>query len=140
MVSTRAHLQRQLDDHRKALDERYQTQLRETVTALDSINRRLDLLNELRVGIATKADVDAVERRMTELSENGSAHLTRAEYESQHQTLEIRIGDLATRMDRAEGRSQALPINLTRLVAFGTLALLSLALIGFVISLIAHGI
>jgi hypothetical protein len=95
--------QRQLDDLRSILDERYRTQTealkaafaeRETavraallsqekaVTKAEvAADKRFDLLNELRVGVATKEQVDALDKR---------------------------ISEIAARIDRTEGRSTGL--------------------------------
>jgi uncharacterized membrane protein len=72
-IPLREYLQRQLDDLRTMLDERHTTSTEAVKTALTeqqralqvsvvSIDKRLDLLNELRVGVATKAEVEALEK------------------------------------------------------------------------------
>jgi hypothetical protein len=72
-VPLREYFQRQHDDLRTMLDERHTTSTKAVETALAeqqralqvsvvSIDKRLDLLNELRVGVATKAEVEALEK------------------------------------------------------------------------------
>ena len=87
-VPLREHMQRQLDDMRRMLDERHvaaqtaliaalATQEKALDKALTAINERLHLLNELRDDVATRAEVGALEKEQA---------------------------NLASRMDRSEGR------------------------------------
>lgn len=87
-VPLREHMQRQLDDMRRMLDERHvaaqtaliaalATQEKALDKALTAINERLHLLNELRDDVATRAEVGALEKEQV---------------------------NLASRMDRSEGR------------------------------------
>lgn len=87
----REHFQRQLDDLRSMLDERYRTQTEalkaafaaqetavgaallsqeKAVTKAEvAADKRFDLLNELRVGVATKEQVDALDKRISEITD-----------------------------------------------------------------------
>lgn len=71
--------QRQLDDFRNLLDERYTTQTKALDAAFlsaekavskaeTSADKRFELLNELRVGVATKDELDALEKLVVTLS------------------------------------------------------------------------
>lgn len=55
--------------------ERYESQFDNLKIALDSMNRRLDLLNELRSGVATRDQLDALEKEMNTIT----SRLERAE-------------------------------------------------------------
>jgi hypothetical protein len=97
------HLQRQMDDLRALLDERYSTQTeavkaafaaqeasngaalgaqeKAVIKAENAADKRFDLLNELRQGVATKEQIEA---------------------------LALRVSDLKERLDKTEGRSGGL--------------------------------
>lgn len=112
------YMQRQLDDMRRMLDERYATQTKAVDAAfaaqqlalaagLLSINARLELLNELRVGVATKGDIEALEKL---------------------------VNSLLSRLDRSEGKGTGLQAGwvylLGAIAAIGTIVSLYLALRG----------
>lgn len=69
------------NDMKELLDERYRSQLREINSALQAINERLAILNELRSNVATEASVEAIEKV---------------------------VGIVSARLDRIEGKSAGL--------------------------------
>jgi hypothetical protein len=77
-VSLRTFFQRQFDDLLRLLDERHQanqtamsaalSSAKEAVTKAEgAVDERLKLLNELRSGVATTAELEALEKRVMEL-------------------------------------------------------------------------
>jgi hypothetical protein len=97
----RAHMQQRLDDLNVKLDERHLAQATALTAALaaqekaldkalTAINERLHLLNELRDDVATTAEVGALEKEQA---------------------------NLASRMDRSEGRGTGLNTGWGYLVA-----------------------
>lgn len=62
------HLRELSDERDRRYEQRFQSSEVALGNARESINRRLDLLNELREGVATEAEVRALEKRVNELS------------------------------------------------------------------------
>lgn len=87
----REHFQRQHEDLRSMLDERYRTQTdavraafaaqetavnaallsqeKAVVKAEVAADKRFDLLNELRIGVATREQIDALDKRVDDIND-----------------------------------------------------------------------
>lgn len=62
------HLRDLMDERDKRYEQRFQSSEIALGNARESINRRLDLLNELREGVATEAEVRALEKVVNDLA------------------------------------------------------------------------
>lgn len=117
-VPLREYFQRQHDDLGVKLDERHAAQRlaieaalaeqqRALTVAVVSTDKRLDLLNELRVGVATRAEVEALEKL---------------------------VNGLMSRLDRTEGKGAGLSSGWAMLIGavglIGTFVAIYLALKG----------
>lgn len=87
-VSLREHIEALMRAQALQAEQRYQAQQSAILSALASLNMRLDLLNELREGVATKTELDGLEKRMN--------------------AMDDRLNELSSRLDRIEGRSTGL--------------------------------
>jgi hypothetical protein len=56
-------------EQEKRYEQRFQSSETALVNARDSINRRLDLLNELRQGVATEAEIKALTKVVDDLKD-----------------------------------------------------------------------
>jgi hypothetical protein len=102
-------------DRDKMLDERKHEQDKQVTTALTAINERLGTMNELRGAL------DDFARRT----------ISREEYDAAHDALVLRVTELASRLDRSEGRGSGLNAGwiylLGAIAAAGTVVSLLLA-------------
>lgn len=72
MNSEVRHLRDIMDERDRRYQQRFESDGVARENALDSINRRLDLLNELRQGVATDVELRALEKQVNELSKRMS--------------------------------------------------------------------
>jgi len=61
------HLRDLMDERDKRYEQRFLASEKETVTSRTDLQARLDVLNELRGGVATTAEVEALEKILNEL-------------------------------------------------------------------------
>lgn len=108
-----AHMQRQLDDFRSQMDERYQRQNASIVTANTETEIRFASVNEFR---QQQADII-------------SLFLPRAEADVRFQALNQRLESLATSRDSAAGRLGGLDRGWAAVVAIAAVAAVVISLI-----------
>ncbi len=83
----RKHLERRIDDNDLRYEQRFQSSERALVTALDSANKRLDAMNEVR----------------GQLSDQARLFMPRLEFEAQHRAIVDQISLITSRLDKIEG-------------------------------------
>lgn len=99
------HFENQMNDHADRAIERYNTQLREIVTAQAAMDKRLDSINEFR----------------EQLRDQEMTYLTKAEYQSAHKYLMERVETLGHRADKSDGRAAGIMVAISAIAAIMTI-------------------
>jgi hypothetical protein len=135
-----AHVQQRMNSLQMLLDERYATQTKAVESAFSAADRAVNaalLAAEKAVGKAESAAekrFDAVNEFRGQLADQASTFMPRAEAETRLQALAEKIDDLATRIDKSEGRGTGLNAGwvylLAAIAAVGTIITVYVALRG----------
>lgn len=119
----RQHLQKQLDDQRVLLDERYATQTKALDAAFKAAEQAVQTALASAEKAVTKAET-AAERRFESVNEfrqtltdQAATFMPRAEAESRLVALAEKLDGLATRIDKSEGHSGGINAGWVCLVA-----------------------
>jgi hypothetical protein len=94
-----AHIQRQLDDMRRMLDERAIAADRAVAAALDAAEKAV-----AKAESAAERRFESVNEFRAQLTDQTATFIPRKEYDVAHQSLIDRLGELQSRVDRAEGQ------------------------------------
>jgi polyhydroxyalkanoate synthesis regulator phasin len=106
-VGEAEHLRDVIDERDKRYEQRFQASEKALAEAKTSIDSRLDLLNELRGGVATKPEIEALEKIID--------------------ALRGQVADLRDRLGNRDGRSAGMTAGWGILVGAVLLALAVLA-------------
>ena len=122
-VSLRDHVEHRIEEMDRRIYQAIDSRDKALRVAVDELNARLELLNELRGNVATKADLENVTAQLLDLSQRleaqGNSYVSEQTYATRHQEIERRM----TEVD--QWRS-----NLTgRIVGFATVGGLFVAMV-----------
>lgn len=129
------YFQRQLDDLRVLLDERYATQTKALDAAFAAADKAVAaaLLSAkeavTKAETATEKRFDSVNEFRAALSDQSALFLPRTEYAANHQNLADRVSDLTDRINRSEGSTEGVRVSAGVLASVATIAVLVIGLI-----------
>jgi hypothetical protein len=128
-LTLREHIERLLVEMDLRHQQRFDAQQQALTAALLSAEKAVQTAMAASEKAVAKAE-NATERRFESVNEfrktladQTASFLTRLEYDSAHTALVDKISDLATRMERSEGRGSGLDIGWKVLLGAATLAL-----------------
>jgi hypothetical protein len=124
----RVHLERQLDDMRHLLDERYATQVKALDAAFAAADKAVQAALLSAEKAVTKAEIasekrfESVNEFRAALSDQTASFLSRTEYDAAHDAVVERITTLTDRVNRSEGSREGVRLSGGVLVSVVTVA------------------